>query len=77
MSDNGKAKKTLVEISLYEGKISVEFAKGNINMALISHAIRLASLELDNAIIAHNQPKEDIVKPNSTIIDIMRRGKKL
>ena len=76
MSDNGKAKKTLIEVSLYDGKITIDFAK-DVNMALISHSIRLASLELDNAIIGGQQQKEEIVKPSGTIIDFMRKGKKL
>ncbi len=77
MSDNGKAKKTLIEVSLYNGTINIDFAT-DVNMALISHGLRLANLELDNAIIANQTPSEEnIVKPSNGIIDFVRKGKKL
>lgn len=48
MSDNGGSI-DIVRVQLINGKMYVKF--GGSNIALNSHAIRLASLELDNKII--------------------------
>ena len=71
MSDNGDGK-VLVKVELGNGGIRATF--GQCNLALISHALRVASLELDNIIIAHKQKKEEkplIVMPK-TILDKLR-----
>ena len=56
MTNNGKKKRLVLRVELNEGKMEVTL--GECNMALLSHAVRLASLELDNLIIGANQPKE-------------------
>ncbi len=57
MSDNGEKVKKIVSVTLEDGKMRVSF--GAENMALISHAIRLASLNLDNAICQKEQENEE------------------
>ena len=47
----------IVRVTLRSGKMHVVF--GGDNIALNSHAVRLASLELDNAIIANEAKKEE------------------
>ena len=60
MSNNGEPVKDvpqdLLRVSLKNGKMDVRF--GKYNTALLSHAIRLASLHLDNMIIAAQAPKK-------------------
>lgn len=59
MSNNNKPKhpdeKLILKVTLLDGRISVDF--GQVNLALISHAIRLAGLQVDNQIIASQSPK--------------------
>ncbi len=61
MSDNGGVVKQLVTVELKEGSMNVSF--GECNLALLSHAVRLASLELDNLIIGANQPAIEEAPP--------------
>jgi len=56
MSNNGKPI-DLLRVTLRDGKMFVVF--GGNNVALNSHAVRLASLELDNKIIQMAQEKEE------------------
>jgi len=56
MTNNGK-KIILVQVELVEGRMRVHF--GGNNIALNSHAIRLASLQLDNSIMAKEQENEE------------------
>jgi len=72
MSNNGAKKTLVVKVELHDGKLDVEI--GNVNLALVSHAIRLLGLQIDNIIIAkesHNQeqkiqtPDMKITIPNS------------
>lgn len=56
MSNNGNTPKTLLTVTLKDGSMKVEFDK--CNTALLSHAIRLASLHLDNMLIGHDAQKE-------------------
>lgn len=75
MTDNGHGKE-VVKVNLHDGKLSVVF--GNVNIAIISHALRLASLELDNQIVgANNEQEKSGIEVPKTILDKMRRGMKL
>ena len=75
MTDNGKGKEVL-KVMLHDGKLSVHF--GEVNMALVSHAFRLASLELDNLIcLQQQQQKKSDIEVPKTVLDKMRRGMKL
>lgn len=67
MSDNGDSIEVL-KITLKHGSITVNF--GQVNIALISHALRLANLELDNKIIASHSvaPEVKQVNLNSSIV---------
>lgn len=63
MSDNGKKPIELIRVELVDGSMNVNF--GKVNAALISHALRIASLELDNQIIAAQQPSTiEVAPPN-------------
>jgi len=73
MTENGNGQE-VVKVMLKDGKITVTF--GDANLAIISHALRLASLEVDNVIIGNQQPKSNLTVPK-TVIDKMRRGMKL
>jgi len=74
MTENGNGQE-VVKVMLKDGKMTTTFNTG-LNMAVMSHAIRLLSLELDNAIIGNQDKKSNIEVPH-TIIDKMRRGMKL
>ncbi len=56
MNDNGGSI-DILRVTLKNGKMFVVF--GGSNIALNSHAVRLASLELDNKIIAMEAKKAD------------------
>ena len=56
MTNNGKKKRLVLRVELEDGKMDVTL--GDCNIVLISHAVRLVSLEADNLIIGNQQPKE-------------------
>ena len=71
MGDNGKASQELVKIILEDGNMKVELA--DTNFALLSHAIRLASLELDTCIVAKDlKEQESKIQVSKSIIDRIR-----
>lgn len=71
MSENGK--QTLVSVTLEEGKMEVDFASG-VNMAMISHALRMANLAFDNALIGQQAAaNESNIKVANSVIDRMRQ----
>ena len=72
MGNNGKVI-TLMSVTLENGSISVNFDQ-KVNMALVSHALRLANLQLDNAIIAAEASKKSsiIAPPKGGITDRLR-----
>ena len=79
--DNGKKVIGLVKVELIDGNMVVSFG-GGLNTALISHALRIASLELDNQIIAAQQKPQssiEVAPPNfkpivgQDIVDRIRR----
>jgi len=73
MSDNGKKTITLVKAVLDNGKINVSINKDT-NIALVSHAIRLLSLDLDNELMARVMDKEESsIKPVTQLPDILKR----
>ena len=77
MSDNGKKLKTLVKVELDNGKMSIELdLDKDTNVALVSHALRLASLQLDNALIGKAVEKESNIKTVSQLPDILKRMRK-
>jgi len=47
--------KEVLRVTLKDGSMHVDF-NDKVNMALASHALRLASLQLDNAICKGNAP---------------------
>ena len=63
MTNNGKKNRLVLRVEInQEGQMVVEFGCG---MAVRSHAIRLASLELDNIIIGSQvEEKSDVVLPD-------------
>lgn len=64
--NNGKKNRLILRVELDEGKMNVTL--GECNMALISHAVRLVSLEVDNLIIgAQAQPKSDLTLPEGFV----------
>jgi len=67
MSDNGGSEKTLVNVELKDNNMIITFGKAPI--ALLSHAIRLASLQLDNMIVGKSNKAEvsNIIKSNPTM----------
>lgn len=70
MSDNGKIPKTLIKVDLKDGAMKIEFAHDT-NIALLSHALRLANLELDNQIIA-SQAKQSPIQKVSQLPNILK-----
>lgn len=64
MTDNGKKSYELIKVTLIDGSMQIDF-NHDVNISLISHALRIASLELDNQIIASQQPK--LVQPSTSI----------
>jgi len=73
MSGNGELKpaRLLIKVDLTrEGKMEVTF--GKFNLSLISHAIRMASLTLDNEIMKPKEPSK-IVPVNQVIPDDIRK----
>ena len=71
MTENGEAMEIL-KVTIHSGDINVTF--GTKRVEYLSHAIRLASLELDNMIIEQYQKKEDsaIVKATG-LMDRLKR----
>lgn len=65
MSSNGD-KKEILTITHEKGKMFIHFGT-DVPLALVSHALRLASLQLDNAIIGMTQEKSQIEIPSSII----------
>ena len=71
--DNGNGKKLILKVELDDSGFSIEF--GKVNMVLVSHGIRMAGLQLDNAIIGKAVEKEIETKspiisnPNAKIPD--------
>lgn len=79
MSDNGKDPKTIIEVKHHEnGTINIKFAP-NTNLALISHAMRLLNINLDNMIMQRNMEEEakkiQVANTNSGIISQLRKRK--
>ena len=72
MSDNGDEIE-IAKITLKEGKIFVKW--GTSRLDYLSHALRVASLELDNAIIGQTAAKEasQIVKATNIVDGIKRK----
>lgn len=72
MSNNGKVI-TLLSVTLENGAMSVNLGH-KCNIALISHALRLANLHVDNAIISSQAPKDSpiIEPPKGGIISRLR-----
>ena len=72
MSDNGDEIE-IAKITLKEGKIFVKWGTGRLDY--LSHALRVASLELDNAIIGQTAAKEasQIVKATNIVDGIKRK----
>jgi len=82
--DNGKVipEIELVKVILKEGHMAVTF--GKVNITLLSHALRLANLQLDNIIIGSQTQKDQSgikIVPGinqmplgQKIIDKIRRG---
>ncbi len=66
--DNGGEKVTLIKVDLEKGSMHVEFAQTS-NVALLSHALRLANLQLDNMLIANAQKNDQssIIKATGII----------
>ncbi len=60
--DNGTGRKLLVKVDLVGGKMDVVFGRDIGNIALVSHALRLANLELDNILIGQQQPDETVIE---------------
>jgi len=71
MSNNGKPKIEILKVTIQDGSMRVEF--GKVNSALLSHAIRMASLHLDNMLIGSEQEDKKIVSAPPNIIDKLRR----
>ena len=81
MGDNGKSQPVvLMNVILNGGSMQVKF-KDNINTALLSHALRLANLQLDNMIIKNEEARSEklgnLIKPSLTIPnDVLKRMRK-
>lgn len=69
MSDNGKPK-VLVSVTLQDGKMAITY--GNFNHALLSHAMRMASLQLDNMIIQSQTENQSPIAIPENIIKKLR-----
>ncbi len=72
MTNNGHGQEIL-SATLKDGTITVNF-NHDINMAVISHAMRLTNLELDNAIIAMQTKKKSNIEVSQNVIDRMTKG---
>jgi len=76
VGDNGVKKINLVNAYLEDGKINVSCNR-DVNITLVSHAIRLLSLDLDNELMARVMKKEQgSIKPVSQLPDILKRMRK-
>ena len=73
-NNNGKHKGKIIEITYDNGNINVQFL--NSNQALLSYAIRVASLQLDNAIMKNEIEKAEkeapLIEMPKGIIDKLR-----
>lgn len=75
MTDNGHGKE-IVKVVLRDGKMYPTL--GEVNLALLSHAIRLLSLELDNLIVGMQAEKnKSNIEVPQTVVDKMRKGMRL
>ena len=65
-----ESKELCFKVELVNGSMKVSF--GDFNLALISHALRIANLEIDNIIISSQQAKSSPIEVPKTIIDKLR-----
>jgi len=72
MSDNGV--KDIIKVTLVDGQMKVSLA--SVNLAILSHALRLTSLQLDNELIKREQAKIPKVSPISVSPDILKQLRK-
>ena len=72
MTDNDKDKE-LLKVTLRDGSISVHF--GEVNLALITMAVKMAELELDNQIIGMQNKEPSVIQTMSPDILKRLRGK--
>ena len=52
MSDNNEKEKEVIDVKLKEGRLTIEF-NNEINLELLSYAIKLLELQFNNIIVAH------------------------
>lgn len=69
---NGK--QNVVSVTLEEGKMNVNFGAG-ISPVMISHALRMASLTLDNILISQQAKADEDNKSSIIPVDVMNRMK--
>lgn len=72
MSENGK--ENLITVSMSDGRMEVHM--GKYNLALLSHAVRMASMTLDNIILgqqSENEKKEALKKSVVLPPDVLNR----
>jgi len=68
MSDNGEKERDILKVVYQGGEVKVMFGTGNV--AYLTHALRVAGLEVDNYIIgleAKKAAESTIIKPPDSI----------